>query len=71
MCTSAQHLAVTRVDFGELGSLCCLVQDKSLAHFLQPINLVEFDLVLCRVLWVLLSEGCDSCSKWGSWCIEL
>lgn len=42
MCTSAQHLALRREDFGELGelcSLCCLVQGKSLVHFLQPFNL--------------------------------
>lgn len=68
MCTSAQHLALTRMDFGELGelgSLCCLVQDKSLARFLQPISLAEFDLVLSGMLWVLLSEGCESCLQNG------
>lgn len=39
MCTSAQHLALTRVDLGELGSLCSLVRGKSLPRFLHPITL--------------------------------
>lgn len=36
MCTSAQHLALTRVDsgeLGELGSMDCLVQGKNLPLF--------------------------------------
>lgn len=70
MRTSAQHLALARVDFGEvgeLGSLCCLVKGKSLPLFSSAHQFRQSLTLPCtgRMRWVLLSEGCDSSSKMG------
>lgn len=71
MRTSAQHLALARVDFGEvgeLGSLCCLVQGKSLPLFSSAHQFRQSLTLSCtgQMRWVLLSEGCDSCLQNGA-----